>query len=298
MPPTPALFQPPRRSRHRRLQLLLAVGTLVCTAIAFGMTGSPERITSHPSGDKKSPLVMLIGEVHDNAAQHAIQEQTLEMLFESGIRPALLMEQINRERQAEIDHLLASGKATADDIARVAQQGNEGGNWNWDYYRPLVELALRYELPIIAANISRSDTHRIIQDGLARHGFDNEIPDDIASAQTQQMIGAHCGLIGKAAGRLMVTAQVARDQYMASLVAHHAGRGVILIAGNGHVRRDIGVPRWLSAELQSRAISVGLVENENSPSAAFDRVITTPPQERPDPCLAMRDSLPRAGHGI
>jgi uncharacterized iron-regulated protein len=37
--------------------------------------------------------------------------------------------------------------------------------------------------------------------------------------------------------------------------------GVVLIAGNDHVRRDIGVPRWLDASLQGRVEVVGQVES-------------------------------------
>ena len=46
---------------------------------------------------------------------------------------------------------------------------------------------------------------------------------------------------------LMARAQFARDAVMARALAAHAERGVVLLAGNGHVRRDIGVPRWLAS---------------------------------------------------
>ena len=45
----------------------------------------------------------------------------------------------------------------------------------------------------------------------------------------------------------MAQAQFARDAVMAEVLRRSApqGGGVVLLAGNGHVRRDIGVPRWL-----------------------------------------------------
>jgi uncharacterized iron-regulated protein len=87
----------------------------------------------------------------------------------------------------------------------------------------------------------------------------------------------------------MALAQVARDQAMARLVQQHAARGVVLVAGNGHVRRDIGVPRWLDAPLQGRVQVVGQVERAaDAPPGAFDRIVVTPPQPREDPCAAMK----------
>ena len=43
-------------------------------------------------------------------------------------------------------------------------------------------------------------------------------------------------------------AQMARDIVLARAIGPYLDRGVVLLAGNGHVRRDIGVPFWLSAD--------------------------------------------------
>ena len=85
----------------------------------------------------------------------------------------------------------------------------------------------------------------------------------------------------------MALAQVARDQQMARAVAAHAGRGAVLLAGNGHVRRDLGVPRWPDAATRARAQSVGVLETAAS-AGAFDQHVVVPPQPRPDPCASMR----------
>jgi hypothetical protein len=65
-----------------------------------------------------------------------------------------------------------------------------------------------------------------------------------------------------------------------------------LIAGNGHVRRDIAVPRLLRAASPGTSVlAVGLLERSadgEMPSRAsrgmFDLVIVTPRTARPDPC--------------
>ena len=233
-----------------------------------------------------APL-LLYGEVHDNAAQHAQRLEKLRTLLDGGARPALLFEQFDRERQPEIDRAVASGMGADGVIAAAA--ATTGSGWNWDFYRPLVELALRHQLPIVAANVSRADARRVIAEGLAAHGFDARVPADIASAQAALIEGSHCGQIDAATARRMSSAQVARDQAMARLVQQHAARGVVLIAGNGHVRRDIGVPRWLDDALRARVQVIGQLElGDEAPAKAFDTVFTTAPQRRDDPCAAMR----------
>jgi uncharacterized iron-regulated protein len=82
---------------------------------------------------------------------------------------------------------------------------------------------------------------------------------------------------------------VARDQFMARLVAQHAARGVVLLAGNGHVRADIGVPRWLAPGLRARTQAVGALEAGSAVDAqAYDSVLRTAAQPRPDPCAGLR----------
>ena len=89
----------------------------------------------------------------------------------------------------------------------------------------------------------------------------------------------------------MAAAQIARDQYMARLVEAHALRGAILLAGNGHVRADVGVPRWLQPHTRGRTEAIGMLEEGDftaeEAGAAYDRAFTTPKQLRDDPCKAM-----------
>ena len=72
--------------------------------------------------------------------------------------------------------------------------------------------------------------------------------------------------------------------WMAKVVAAEAGRGdgVVLLAGNGHVRRDLGVPRWLEGTAGARAFSVGFVEEPAE--GTFDERVAIVPHPRVDPC--------------
>lgn len=267
----------------------LAGATLLMLPLAWA--GEPDlsdlaRLLNRPTN---APALILLGEVHDNAHQHALRLQAFEALLATGARPALLMEQFDRERQGEIDNLRAQGGNTRVDAQRMIDTAvAPGARWQWDHYRPFIRLALEHGLPIVAANVSRADARMVAAQGLAALGFDAAVPDDIARAQTELIVASHCGMVDAAQGRRMAAAQVARDQFMARMLERHLERGAVLLAGNGHVRSDIGVPRWLGPAARSRAVAIGLLEAGDTSHAAFDHALTTPRQPREDPCDAMR----------
>ena len=109
----------------------------------------------------------------------------------------------------------------------------------------------------------------------------------------------------------MAMAQRYRDVHLARALAMAADRhGVaILIAGNGHVRKDRGVP-WALARLAPGRTMLVVAFSEASadrPGAAdyveagadgrtlADLVVVTPRTERPDPCVEMRARFGRKG---
>lgn len=249
-----------------------------------------------------APL-LLLGEVHDNAAGHALRLRALERLLSRGARPALLMEQFDRERQPEIDWLLQASPgvapsdhdhdATVDALVQLGDQ--PPGGWSWAFYRPVLKLALQHRLPVVAANVSRTDARLVVRQGLQARGFQAEVPADIVRAQAAAIEQSHCGAVDAATAARLAQAQVARDQFMARQLQAHAERGAVLLAGNGHVRRDIGVPRWLPPELRGRSHAVGYLETGDDEAAAFDEALFSAPQPRPDPCAAMRRPAAPAG---
>jgi uncharacterized iron-regulated protein len=243
--------------------------------------------------------VVLLGELHDNAAQHAVRAQALALLLRAGARPALAFEQFDREHQADIDLLLA--QEPADGVDRAGQLAALGGRgWNWAFYRPFLELALQYRLPIIAANLSRADAMRVSKEGFgavfdpARQrelGLD-PLPADLLRAQQEAVDEGHCHQLGADMLPALARAQIARDAALAQAIRPYLQRGVVLLTGNGHIRRDIGVPHFLPALQQDRIVSIALVERDGPDDAvargAFDAVFRTPEQARPDPCQSLR----------
>ena len=116
----------------------------------------------------------------------------------------------------------------------------------------------------------------------------------------------HCGKLPESVVPRMAAAQRARDAVIADALIARAPAGAVLIAGNGHVRRDLGVPVQLAVRAPQRsALAVGIVEViENAtraedyvaPAAGdaprFDFAVFTPRTARPDPCAGF---APRGG---
>ena len=249
----------------------------------------------------RGDAVVLLGEVHDNAGQHRQRLAVLRRAFISGWRPAIAMEQFDRERQADIERARRERPRDAQHvIALAASPGiSSGRGWNWDFYRPFVELALEYDVPLIAANLSNADTGKVVKSGytavfsdaaLAVLGLDAAVPRDLQAAQEREIDAGHCRALPQSMWAAMARAQFARDAVMAAVLREHGMRGVVLLAGNGHVRRDFGVPRWLTSADKARAVSIGYLEGDDThaPATSFDAVVWTVAAERPDPCMEFR----------
>ena len=274
-------------ARFGALRTALALVALV-TACASGPRLEPwER---RLSGD----AIVLLGEVHDDAEQHRLHLALLRRAFAAGWRPAIAMEQLDRERQPEIER---ARRERPGDVQHVIDLAAPEKDWNWDFYRPFVALALEFDVPLIAANLSRAAAKRIAHDGytavfdaatLAALGLDRPIASDWQAAQEREIDAGHCHALPPASWPAMARVQFARDAVMAAVLREHAPRGVVLLAGNGHVRRDLGVPRWLTKAQQGRAFAVGYLEEGDpaAPAAAFDAVVSTPRPKRSDPCAA------------
>src|SRR5437879_4352246 len=131
---------------RRVAALLLAIACSACTATA-------------PRSDWESRLqgnaVVMLGEVHDNAEQHRLRLELLRRVFASGWRPAIAMEQFDREHQADIDRARREKPTDAQHLidAAAPSSNRSAGGWNWDLYRPVVALALEYEVSLIAASV-------------------------------------------------------------------------------------------------------------------------------------------------
>jgi uncharacterized iron-regulated protein len=250
----------------------------------------------------------LLGEVHDNPDHHAIQLECLAALGASGLRPVVAFEQFDREYESALRQLLAGGGVTAEAVAETT--GFDRKNWGWDLYRPLVETALRYGMLLRTANLSRAAASRVVKAGLDALGEARASALRINAAWSaarehvlrEIIVEGHCRALPESIVPGMVLAQRARDATLAEALLEPGPDGAVLFAGNGHVRRDLGVPLYLGqARPGELIVSIGLLEVESGMTdpadylagttggeAQHDFVWFTPRWDRPDPCEKLK----------
>jgi uncharacterized iron-regulated protein len=245
----------------------------------------------------RASAIVLLGEVHDNGGQHRRRLAVLERAVAAGWRPALAMEQFDRDYQGDIDRARREHPGDADYLIAQAALAHSDSGWDWKLYRPFIALALRYDLPIIAANLSRADATRVFSQGYTALFGDatveslklNHAPAALLAAQAHEIDLGHCHTMPAGMLPAMAQAQIARDAVMANLLLEHSADGIVLLAGNGHVRRDLGVVNWLEPAMAARVFSVGFLERgDQLPPGAFDATVVTDRAPRSDPCRSLR----------
>jgi len=258
---------------------LLLVVLAGAAAAAVKLPANADAIAAAMRGER----VIFLGEVHDNAAQHALRAAALRMLVERGARPAIAFEQFDRSEQAAIDR---ARRERGGDVDYLIAQAHGASSWNWDLYKPYLALALQYDLPIVAANLSRSDAMKVALDADASRP--DAVPPAMWRAQQEAIAEGHCKLLPDDALPGMARAQIARDRALAAAILPYVQRGVVLLTGNEHARKDMGAPHWLSAPSKS----IALLEDDDD-TAGFDAYVVTERAARPDPCEALRQRMKR-----
>jgi uncharacterized iron-regulated protein len=264
--------------------VVLGVGDVVLAGQPLDPT--PSALATAMAGKR----IVLLGEVHDNRVQHALRVAALRLVVQQGARPAIAYEQFDREAQAAIDR---SRRERPGDAAYLIAQAKGAPSWNWSLYQPYVELALAFDLPIVAANLSRDDAMKVATTTGASDA--GPVPPAFLAAHEAEIARGHCDLLPADALPAMANAQIARDRTLAGAIRPYAARGVVLLTGNGHARVDIGVPHWLAPDERRDAVSIGVLERDDGGGAdetePFDAYVLTERAERPDPCDDLRRRL-------
>lgn len=241
---------------------------------------------------------VLLGEVHDNAEQHRQRAALLSALLADGRPTTIVFEQMGRDQDAAI----SASPREAEAIAVAGQLDRRA--WDWPLHKPLVDAALAASAPIRGGNLETAEVRAIVRGRLTAAPGDLQpmLADpswraDQQAAIEREIDTGHCRALPASQWPAMALAQRARDAAMAKALLAAAGANgrAVLIAGNGHVRRDLGVPHYLrvAGVPDSKITSVGYLE---APATAqgepYDIVKITPAATREDPCEAFVERKP------
>lgn len=296
------------------------------------------KIWSHRTGGFVSPQeygttlaksrFVLLGEVHDNPDHHRLQAWAIRTI--SKLRGARLvegapqmdvvaMEMLTADEQAALDRFYGRNARvprprTAADFGRMMKWDKLG--WpDYAIYQPIIEEALSAYLVITPASPARDENRKVSREGLSaleagerkRLGLDTQWSEDLAKSLSDEIRESHCGMLPDTAIPNMSLVQRLRDARMADAMLVSEWKGAGLIAGNGHVRRDRGVPWYLDKRgiPQDQIIVVRHIEVQDGKlepgdyalgdgaeaSQLADYVVFTPRQTRPDACEEMRRQM-------
>ncbi|HET9749694.1 MAG TPA: ChaN family lipoprotein [Casimicrobiaceae bacterium] len=256
----------------------------------------------------------LLGELHDDPEHHAIRARLVGEIARRGVHPAVVFEQFDLEHDAALVAAQIPG-ATPETLATAGRLDRKG--WAWPMHAPIIAAALAAHLPIRAGNLSRSAITALTggrDDAVARATERRWLPRlraapwSAAQGRTlnAEIVESHCNMLPADVVPRLVEGERMRDAAMAqALVDAATDDGAILIAGDGHVRANLGVPVYLHAPglpgATATSISVGFVESDAPPGTpvaldahlvvqlvaehpGFDYLWVTPRIARADPC--------------
>lgn len=278
-----------------------AAAWLLCAATAALMTGCASRpqapILEQPAGnaaaasavaDRLDALLptdlLLLGEQHDAAEHQQIGQQVIAVLAARSLLAAVALEMADAGVSTAT---LQPGASEAQ--TRRALAWNDKG-WPWQAYGPAVMAAVRAGVPVLGANLPRAR----MQASMADSQLDGQLRGPALKAQQQLIRTGHCNLLPESQITPMTRIQIARDRSLAETLqqALLPGKVVVLLAGSGHVDRQLGVPQHLPADLNTKAVRLRAGPSADTDNAqAFDAVWPTPAVPVTDYCAGLKARL-------
>ena len=227
---------------------------------------------------------LLLGEQHDAPEHQRWEADSVRWLAERGRLAALVIEMA--EAGTGTDGLPPDANAAQ---VYAALRWNEAA-WPWERYRAVVMAAVAAGVPVRGGNLPRSRMRAAMQD----EALDRHLPPAAQALQRNAIEEGHCGLLPADRVMPMVRIQLARDASMAQVVqqARQEGRTVLLAAGWGHVRRDLGVPTWLPENFKSKVAIAQAGQARAAIESEANYIHPTPALAPRDHCAELRARPP------
>ena len=242
--------------------------------------------------------VTILGELHDNPYHHELRANLLRQLPKRSV--TVIAEHLSAKKTVQWNLNLEEDLKNA---------GFDLKAWQWPLHRPLFNAIAELQLPLLGGNLPPSAGKEIFahQDANLPPTIRQmlqlaKLSENAENTLFQAIQDGHCNLFPKASLPKMSLVQRARDAYMALELIEH--QPAILLSGNGHAWKDIGVPQIIKANQPTmQLISVLLIESPDfkdlsalqevlsSLKHKADYVWFTPVSQRADPCAALQKRM-------
>lgn len=245
---------------------------------------------------------VFLGEKHDNPDHHQMQLAVLQQLIDENRVSHVTFEMLDSSADEALAGLGGENFSSLDELSRFIAWDEEG--WDWTFYGPLINAAYRGEVPVRSGNITGETVGRVYGEPTPPE-IATVLDDAVMEKLFEDIDASHCGLLPQSQFPAMVRVQQTRDYRMATQLGKPVPDKVgVLIAGNFHVRHDLGVPNYLlvqNAELRREDIvSLAFLEvqpGETDPAVyleqfsalpAYDYIWFTPAVTAEDYCDSLR----------
>lgn len=270
--------------RHTTI-LICACVALVAAPIRAALASElvPDEVLLQIAGAE----VVIVGEVHDNPVHHRVQRDVA-----AALEPrAMVWEMLTAESAERINRNLISDPEKLAATIRWAELG-------WpplSMYLPIFEAAP--DAPIYGALVPREAARGAMEAGAAvafgadaaRYGLTVPLQEDEQTAREAGQMAAHCDAMPTEMLPVLVQIQRLRDAVLARAILtamEDTGGPIVVITGNGHARKDWGVPNFLARMKPGLRVFVLGQSEEGAIQGEFDAVLDAPAVERDDPCAA------------
>jgi uncharacterized iron-regulated protein len=234
--------------------------------------------------------IVIAGEIHDNPRHHVVQAE-----IAGAIQPTAIVFEMLTFRQVS---RITPENRTDEASLRVMLEWDNSGWPDFAMYYPI--FAAAPEARIYDAAVPRPVAQVAMKQGpfisfgpeAEEYGLAEELPRDEQAAREALQMQAHCDALPEDMLPGMVSVQRLRDATLARaalLALDETGGPVLVITGNGHARKDWGMPFFLAhVRPEVTVVSIGQTEDGAELSGPFDMVLDAPAAERKDPCAAFQ----------
>ncbi|HET8824439.1 MAG TPA: ChaN family lipoprotein [Terriglobales bacterium] len=209
--------------------------------------------------------VVFIGEIHNRYDHHLNQLAIIRRLHELKPDIAIGIEYLPRSTQPQVDNYIA-GRTTEQEFLRAAAYYR---NWGYDYrlYAPIFRYAREQHIPVVPLNVPNTLPSAVAKVGITGLSEEQarELPrerepaDGAYRARLRAPFEAH-GATKPGDFDHFVEAQLVWDEGMAegaaAYLSANPARGLVILAGSGHVVFDSGIPKRLERRTHATYVTV------------------------------------------
>ncbi|EEE38508.1 hypothetical protein RKLH11_2350 [Rhodobacteraceae bacterium KLH11] len=236
--------------------------------------------------DIQSADIIILGEIHDNPQHHLVQAEAIKAIAPS----AVVWEMVTEEGAQRLAQKAATNP---EELARILRWAESG----WpplSMYYPVFQAA---DVPVYGAMVPRAAARQAMERGAAtalgadaaRYGLTVPLSAEDQAAREADQLAAHCDALPPEALPQMVAIQRLRDAVLSRAIlraSDETGGPVAVITGNGHARKDRGIPTFLARLRPGLKVFVLGQSEDGIIDGEFDAVIDSPAVVREDPCKA------------